>query len=37
MLCMKVVKGINPKCSHHKEIFFSISLILHLYETMDIH
>ena len=27
MLCMKVDRRVNPKYSHHKEIFFSISLI----------
>ena len=38
MLCMKVVKRGNPKSSHHKEkIFFSFSLILYLYEMMDVH
>ena len=37
MLYMKVVKRINAKSSHHKEkIFFPISLILYLYEMMDV-
>ena len=33
---MKVVKRANPKSSHHKETFFSISLILWVYEMMDV-
>ena len=32
---MKVVERINPKRSHHKGNFFSISLFL--YERMDVH
>ena len=37
MLHMEVFKGINPKNSHHEEkIFFSISLMLYLYEMMDV-
>ena len=36
-LYMKVVKRVNPKSSHHKEKNFSISLILHLYEMVDVH
>lgn len=36
MLYMKDVKRINPKSSHHMEIFFSISFILNLYDMMDI-
>ena len=32
------VKTVDPKSSHHKEtIFFSISLILYLYEMIDVH
>ena len=34
---MKVVKRINPKSAHHTHTFFSISLILYLYEMMDAH
>ena len=34
MLYMKVNR-VNPKSSHHKEEFFS--LILYLYEMMDVH
>ena len=35
---MKAVKRVNPKPSHLKERhFFSISLILYLYEMMDVH
>ena len=34
---MKVVERINPKSSYHKGYFFSICLILFLYERMDIH
>ena len=37
MLYMKVVKKVNPKISHCKEKFFSMSLILYLYENMDVH
>ena len=37
VLYMKVVKRVNPKSSHHKEIIFSFSLILHLFEMMDVH
>lgn len=36
--CMKAVRRVNPKSSHHKEkIFFSISLILYLSEMTDVH
>lgn len=35
---MKMVKRVNPKSSHHKKKhYFSISLILYLYEKVDIH
>ena len=47
MLYMKAVKRVNPESSHPKEknisiylyisVFFSISLILYLYEMMDVH
>ena len=37
MLCMKAVKRVNPKSSHHKKKKFSISLILYLYEMAGIH
>ena len=38
MLYMQVVKRVNPKSSHHKRNkFFPISLILYLYEIMDVH
>ena len=34
---IKVAKRVNPKSSHQKEKnFFSISLILYLYEMMDV-
>ena len=33
----KVIKRVNFKSSHHKEIFFSISLIMYLYNMMNIH
>lgn len=33
---MKVVE-VNSKSSHHKETFFSISFILHLYEMVDVY
>ena len=35
-LHMKVVKKLNPKSFHHKENFFSISLILYVYKLMDV-
>ena len=34
LLYMKVVKRVNPKCSHHKE---KNSLIMYLHEIMDVH
>ena len=34
LLYMKVVKRVNPKCSHHKE---KNSLIMYLHELMDVH
>ena len=37
MLYMKIVKRVNPKNYHYKEKFFSISLILYLYEIMAVH
>ena len=38
VLYMKIVKRVNPKSSHHKKkYYFSISLILYLYEMIDIH
>ena len=37
MLCMKVVKRVNPKSSHHREKFLPISLTLYLYDMMDVH
>ena len=36
MLYIKVVKRVNPKSFYHKEIFFPISLILHLHDMMDV-
>ena len=34
---MKGAKRVNPKSSHHEEnIFFSISLMLYLYEMIDV-
>ena len=36
MLYMRVDKRVDPKCFHHNN-FFSISLILFLYEMMDGH
>lgn len=38
MLQMRLVNRVNPKNSHNKEKqFFSTSLILYLYEKMNIH
>lgn len=37
MLYIKVVKRVNPKCSHYKKKFFSISLMLYLHEMMNVH
>ena len=37
MLYIKVVERVNFKSFHHKKILFSISLILYLYEMMDVH
>lgn len=36
MLCMKAVKRVNPKSSHHK-IIFLFFLIFYLSEMMDVH
>ena len=35
--CIMKTKRVNPKNSHHKENFFSISLILYLYEMTEVH
>ena len=37
MLYMNVVKRVNLSPHYKEKYFFSISLILHLYEMMDIH
>ena len=37
MLRMKVVKRVNPKSSHHREKFLPISLILYLYDMVDVY
>lgn len=38
MFYMKVVKRINLKSSYHKgKTFFSVSLMLYLYEIVDVH
>ena len=34
---MKIVKRVNRKSSYYKEKYFSISLILYLYEMIDVH
>ena len=34
---MKVTKRVNPKSSHHEENLFFISLMLNLYEMMDVY
>ena len=35
-ITMKVVKRINPTSSHHSENTFSVSLMLYLFEMMDV-
>lgn len=35
--CMKAVRRVNPKSSHHKEKFFFYSLKSYLCEMMDVH
>ena len=37
MLYMRVVKTVNPEFSSQEKKFFSISLMLYLYEMMDGH
>lgn len=36
MIYRIVVKRVNPKHFHHKENFFLLFLLLHLYEKMDV-
>ena len=36
MLHVKALR-VNSKHSHHRDIFFSMSLLLYLYEMIDVH
>ena len=36
IFCMTVIKTVNPKSSYNSTKYFSISLILYLYEMMAV-